>query len=249
MKMAMMLRFKGPIWNVAGEGGGAATAADPAPAPAAAPAADPAAAPAGGSLLTGAPKDPSAPAGGVAPAAGGDADDKAGSGQGGGQQPDPADVVPEGDYTFELPEGMQPDTELLTNLTPVLKDLGLTQGQSQKLVSAYAEHVAKTSAASAEAWDATVTGWVGQAQADAEIGGEKFDATVADAQLALNKIGTPELRAFLDEYGGGNHPEVIRFMAKVGAMMKEDNPANAGGAAADTGDAASRMFPTSVRKA
>ena len=44
---------------------------------------------------------------------------------------------------------------------------------------------------------------------------------MAVAQGALARFGTPGLRAFLTESGGGNHPEVIRFMARVGNAIAE----------------------------
>jgi hypothetical protein len=45
---------------------------------------------------------------------------------------------------------------------------------------------------------------------------------VADALKARERFSTPALRQLLNETGFGNHPEVIKFFAKVGKAMRED---------------------------
>lgn len=64
-------------------------------------------------------------------------------------------------------------------------------------------------------------GWLAEAEADPEIGGTKWDASIATAQKALTKWGTPELYEQLDATGMGNHPAVIRFLAKAGKALNE----------------------------
>lgn len=141
-----------------------------------------------------------------------------------------ADKVPEdGKYSLQMPEGIEVDQELLDALGGDFKELGLTNGQAQKLADKFIEVQSKRMEERSNAWGETVSGWVETAKADKEIGGDKWDATVATAQRAVNTLGTPELKEYLNASFGGNHPELIRFMAKVGAMIKEDNPA-AGGA-------------------
>lgn len=153
------------------------------------------------------------------------------------------DVVPEdGKYTLTMPDGIEVDQGLLDALAPKFKDLGLTHKQAQGLADEFIKHQqaqAEAHAGKPEGqWsmaayqyfkeNGTPDKWADNAKADKEIGGDKWDGTVATATRAVNALGTPELKAFLNASGGGNHPEVIRFMAKVGAMIKEDNPATGG---------------------
>lgn len=141
-----------------------------------------------------------------------------------------ADKVPEdGKYALTMPDGVELDTELADALGPEFKDLGLTNAQAQKLVDKYVEIQTGRETGKAKAWGERVQGWADDAKADKEIGGDKWDGTVKDATRFISKMGTPELKEFLNASGGGNHPELIRIFAKAGALIKEDDPASGGG--------------------
>ena len=141
---------------------------------------------------------------------------------------DPGDVVPEdGKYTFELAEGMVLDQALADKASPLLKDAGITQKQANVLAGIIGEQRRET----AEAFSKTQEDWVKSIKADKEIGGGGFERSVDTARKALDRFGTPELREYLAHSGGGNHPEIIRFMARVGGAFSEDKPAEGGTAA------------------
>ncbi|WP_370677435.1 hypothetical protein [Pleomorphomonas sp. PLEO] len=162
---------------------------------------------------------------------------------------DPADEVPEdGRYDFHLPEGMALDDKLAEAMAPVLKDIGLTRGQAQALAGALAAHRQAEAATGGREWADIQTGWVNSARKDSEIGGARWDASVATAQGALARFGTPGLKAFLTESGGGNHPEVIRFMARVGNAIADDRPESGGSGAGQTLEAAHLLFPSDKPK-
>lgn len=146
------------------------------------------------------------------------------------KKPDPLDTVPEnGEYVLTMPEGVEVDKELLGELSADFKAKGMTTREAQGLADKFIKVQQDRAAKQAEAWSETVAKWVDDAKADKEIGGAKWDGTVSNAQRAVKTLGTPALAEYLNATGGGNHPELIRFMAKVGPMIKEDNPA-AGGA-------------------
>jgi len=163
---------------------------------------------------------------------------------------DPLDLVPEdGKYTLTMPEGVTLDAELLDALGPEFKEAGLTPRQAQKLADKFIEKQRADYAKQSDAWKTTVEGWADKAKNDPEIGGAKWDKTAKDASSLVNRFGTPELKTYLNSSGGGNHPELIRFMAKVGAMIGEDNPAiseNRG--QKTTADAAERLYPNDQPK-
>lgn len=163
---------------------------------------------------------------------------------------DPADTVPEdGKYSFTMPEGVEMDQALADALMPEFKELGLTQKQAQGLVAKYVEAQQAKVEKQGEAWSNTVTKWADDAKADKEIGGDKWDSTVAASQRAIKQFGTPALREYLNASGGGNHPEVIRFVAKVGAMIKEDSPAGSGSeGTGKPADPAHLLFPSDAPK-
>lgn len=145
---------------------------------------------------------------------------------------------------FTVPEGMQLDTELLEQAKPLFKEAGLSQEMAQKFVELQAGAIEKANGAGIEAYNRQMEEWQTQSKNDKEFGGEKFEESIATARIALDKLGTPELTKVLDDVGVGNHPEMIRFMMKVGRQLKEDVP----GSALTTGNAekdrVTTMYPT-----
>lgn len=162
---------------------------------------------------------------------------------------DAANKVPEdGKYSLTMPEGIELDSELLDALAPEFKEAGLTQAQAQKLADKFIETQQARAEKQGETWSATITKWADDAKADKEIGGDKWETSKADAQRAIKTLGTPELGAYLNASGGGNHPELIRLMAKVGAMLKEDNPAGGGDGGGKPAEPAHLLFPSDAPK-
>ncbi|WP_440493128.1 peptidase [Serratia sarumanii] len=121
-------------------------------------------------------------------------------------------------YEFAAPEGQELDANALSVFEPIAKELGLTQEQAQKLVDIYPQ-IQKQQA---EAWSKQGEEWREQVKSDKEIGGDKYTANVGNAQKALDQFGSPALREYLETTLLGNHPELVRFFAKVGKAVSED---------------------------
>ncbi len=163
---------------------------------------------------------------------------------------DDASKVPEdGKYALKMPDGVELDTELADALGPEFKEIGLTNAQAQKLVDKYISIQQGRMEKQSETFATMVSGWADTAKKDPEIGGDKWDASVQAAQRAVNHLGTPALKDYLNASGGGNHPELIRFMAKAGALIAEDNPASGGAEGkGKPAEAAYTLFPTDAPK-
>ena len=145
---------------------------------------------------------------------------------------------------FTVPEGIELDAQMLESAQPLFKELGLNQEQAQKLVDFQAAQVQASQTGQAEAFNQLKLDWQDQSKNDKEIGGDKFEQSVSDAREALGKFGTPELTKLLNDFGIGNHPEMIRFMAKVGTLTKEDVPGNSGSPANPEKDRVSILYPS-----
>lgn len=162
----------------------------------------------------------------------------------------PLNQVPEdGKYNLTMPEGIELDTALLDGISPTLKELNLSHGNAQALVDKFIETQKSKAEAQTKAWGETVAGWQETAKKDPEIGGAKWDDTVRASTSAVRRFGTPALTEYLEASGAGNHPEIIRLMAKVGSMIAEDNPAiseNPGGKGGK--DASARLYPDDTPK-
>jgi hypothetical protein len=143
---------------------------------------------------------------------------------------DKAAAVPE-TYELTVPEGFEKlDADALAAATPVFKELGLSNEQANKLMPVAGEFAKKIIAERDQQFLGTILEqrktWLNDARADKEIGGTNWDATMQASARALDRLGFPKgspLRSALDESGFGNHPEMIRLMARVGKAVGEDS--------------------------
>lgn len=149
----------------------------------------------------------------------------------------------EGYADFQLPEGVPLDSVALDKYMPILLEANVSQDLAQKLVDLRAEEVQAQVIAAQEAHTQQVSEWGEQAKTDKEFGGDKLDENLAIAKRGLDAVGSPELTKIFDEWGIGNHPDVIRAFIKVGKMVSEDNPGSGGNAQADKQSVAQRLYP------
>jgi hypothetical protein len=148
-------------------------------------------------------------------------------------------------YELELPDGFSLDPQVMTEFEPVLRELNLDNAQASKLAGLYGQLRQSEAAAYGE----TVQEWGKQAAADPEIGGKAFPENVELARSALATHGSPELKGLLDSTGLGNHPEVIRFFARVGKTIpKEDGVVKADRSGGSRASAASVLFDKTPSK-
>lgn len=138
---------------------------------------------------------------------------------------------------FALPEGMSLDEGLLTEAAPLFKELGLTQEQAQKLVDFQAKQVQAGSQKQVDAFNQQLNEW------NTATLKEFSEEQIATARGAVDAYGTPELKQLLNDYGVGSHPEVVRFMEKVGATLKEDVPGGSTNPAAKAKDVVNQLYP------
>jgi hypothetical protein len=136
--------------------------------------------------------------------------------------------APEEYSDFEVPEEYGINNETLTDYQSWAKENNLTQDQAQAGVNM----VTKMQEAQVSQWVEQQKAWVDQAKSDTEIGGEKFDENISTAVKARDSFGNSEFSEMLDTSGLGNHPEMIRFLNRVGRAISEDkvivSGANAG---------------------
>ena len=73
--------------------------------------------------------------------------------------------------------------------------------------------------------------WRQEVADDPQLGGEHLAATVARAQLALDRFDTDKsIGRLLEESGYGNHPAVLRFFSRLADSLLEDSlPGSEGG--------------------
>lgn len=125
-------------------------------------------------------------------------------------------------YTFKdpekLPEGVVKDDQMEKYFRKSMHEAGLTQKQADQLynsqINYMGEHVTqgKTKQETTEKeWDKSLRQDFGLAYT------EQMEA----AKQAVEQFGTDELRTYFDQSRLGNHPEMVKFAAKVGTMVME----------------------------
>jgi len=136
--------------------------------------------------------------------------------------------APEKYEDFKAPDGWadkgwELDKEILTEASPLFKELNLSQDQAQKLVDFYAQTSAKASEASANSVIQQNEEWVKAVKADPEIG-PRLATVKATVSKAIDSLG-PELgsafREAMDYTGVGNHPAFIKAFYKLAQRLTE----------------------------
>jgi len=136
-----------------------------------------------------------------------------------GQEETEVAGAPEEYTTFDLPENFDMNNDTLAEYHTFAKENGLTQEQAQRGV----DMVAQMKEAEMNQWVEQQKSWVEQAKADTEYGNDKFDESISVAVKARDSFGTSEFNEMLDSSGLGNHPEMIRFLHRVGKAISEDS--------------------------
>ena len=163
----------------------------------------------------------------------------------GADDTDGSDNTDEVTFTdFSLPEGMTMDEALLAEVTPLFKEVGLTQEQAQKFIDIQAKQNAGAEQNSIDAFNSQMQTWKDESKNDTEFGGDKFNESLVSAKSALDKFGTPKLTELLNNQGLGNHPEVIRLLTKVGRLTQEDVPGNEQHKASPEKDRVAILYPS-----
>lgn len=161
-------------------------------------------------------------------------------------KPETAEQPPE-KYEFTLPEGVEMDAEILGEFEPVAKELGLTQVGAQKLVDLQVKAMqklqAQAEARQEESFRQVTTQWANDARNDKEYGGAQFTENLQVAQKALKQFASPDLIAYLNGSGLGNHPEVIRTFIRIGKSISEDQYHAGGQGGARASDPAKTIYP------
>lgn len=191
--------------------------------------------------------------------------EEAGDGQ--SEEASDSDAVPEEYEAFNLPENVELDASALDAATPVFKDIGLTQEQSQKLVDLFAGITQQRSEALAEQAASIRSEWQEGIKTHQEFGGDKLDQSLALTRRAIDaafgKIAEPtdgsdaktvetflehpntQFRQLLADTGVGDNPLFFEFMVKVGKTVSEGSFVNSSTAPKVDKTTADVLYPQS----
>lgn len=124
------------------------------------------------------------------------------------------------DYAFEMPKEIPYDKGILDKFTNQVKELKLPKDQAQKILDIGIENVKQQREQHLKVRE----GWVNEIKTDKDFGGDKFNETITRAQRVLSdpEIGSPKFVQLLESTGLGDHPEVIKILARIDKKYGED---------------------------
>lgn len=138
-------------------------------------------------------------------------------------------------YDLKLPDGSLLEAGDIERIATYAKERGLSQDAAAELLKRESAAVSVHAERERTKLKEQAKEWVGLAQSDKEIGGDKFQANVEVAKQALKEFGSEALLNTLKETGLGDHPEVIRLFYRIGKKMQNDTTILTGGQPAGTG--------------
>lgn len=129
--------------------------------------------------------------------------------------------VPE-KYDFETDDDSPLSDAALDKIAQYAKEQGLSQEAAQKLVDIQEDNMKQLKEAQVEELKTAAEGWKSAAEADKEIGGDEFGKNCELAKRVVDRFGTEDFKQTLNETGLGNHPELLRFVSRIGREVSED---------------------------
>lgn len=131
-------------------------------------------------------------------------------------------TVPE-KYELKLPEGSLIDPKHLEEVAALAKARGLSNEDAQAQVERESNLVSTFVKSQQDLHEKQVNEWVSEIQNDKELGGAEFKKNIELASRVMRKFGTEKLTQELNTSGLGNHPELVRFCARIAKASAEDS--------------------------
>ena len=95
--------------------------------------------------------------------------------------------------------------------------------QQEQQADPFAQRMREHEASQRQQWQEQVNQWRKQVMEDPQIGGTNLPATVARAQLALDRFDDGKrIGQLLEQTGYGNNPDVLRFFNRLADALMED---------------------------
>lgn len=123
------------------------------------------------------------------------------------------------EYKLKAPKDSGISAEGLKEIEEFAKTNGLSQDAAQALVERENDLLLTIKEQQQEQMEKMSNEWRKTVENDKVWGGDNLKQTSFYSNQALQKFGSNELRQGLIDTGFGNHPEVVKFFAKVGKAL------------------------------
>ncbi|MDL2267168.1 hypothetical protein LJC46_04175 [Desulfovibrio sp. OttesenSCG-928-G15] len=169
------------------------------------------------------------------------------------KEADPLTSVPEKpeDYQIAFAEGVSVDEKLLSGFKAKAHELGIPQGQAQKLAEFYAQNEAARSEAQFSAVAEMKRDWEEQIMSSPSFRKDASDARKTLVTFgsfgAVNEKGEPaihpEIKSIFDESLVGSHPKVFQMFVDIGKALAEPEARGRGVGGGKEKPLADRLWP------
>lgn len=132
-------------------------------------------------------------------------------------KPEPVDYE-----SLKLPEGSQLSREELAVIKKEAKEHGLSLDDAQGIIEVKNDAVKALLSRQTETLKNLRQEWKTSWQNDPEYGGDKARESTELAKRAWDKLADNELKTLADQTGWGDHPAVLRMLARAGRLFSED---------------------------
>ncbi len=146
----------------------------------------------------------------------GDADAPAETGEAGTEE------GPHGIEAYQFPEDFAVDNERLSAFHGVVEQYGVPLEGAQALLDLFVDNQAQQNKSQRDQLVQQVQTWEQQVKSDKLVGGADYERKLAVARAAVERYGDQGLRDYLDATGAGSHPDVVRWMYRVGQATADD---------------------------
>ena len=125
-----------------------------------------------------------------------------------------------------LPEGLSKDDALFGDFTNLAKEHGLPMPVAQTLVDLAAKQVQAANQKLQASWDKQNADWQAEVRADKEIGGDNLQGLLQTFSKVASdpELSDPKFREALAFTGAGNHPAIVRTLARWAKALSEGGP-------------------------
>lgn len=152
------------------------------------------------------------------------------------------------DFKFEdlkIPDGMEAMPEHGTKFLDIIGDQKMApRDRAQALIDLQGAVMQSAAEKIGQAFQQVRDGWVSEAKANKDWGGDKLPKTLEGIGKLLEVHGSPEVRKLMDETGAGDNPHMIAFLNKMAGLLNEPSPINGGSPTAQQKSLAESLYPS-----
>ncbi len=152
------------------------------------------------------------------------------------EAPKPAEVPEK--YEFKVPEGQELPQETVEKITPVFKELGLSNDQAQRMLDLHNDIVKSVLDKPLETYQNMRADWRKDVISDRYIGNGRdglSQTAQQDISAAFNAMGDQrtieEFKEAMNLTGAGDHPAFLRAFAALGKHFREGTAVRGSGPA------------------